>query len=131
MRDDEIRPLLALTFQHDLRNRHTKPSVQRSERPALRYELPPVHRWKDLQDQAVVTLALNVEHGLQRCRRAEGGQVVLAGRRTAGLMTPEYASPEQIRGGAITTGSVGTTAVGAEITGSAGATGGGMSGGGT
>ena len=33
----------------------------------------------------------------------EDAEAAEAGRRTAGLMTPEYASPEQIRGGAITT----------------------------
>ena len=53
-RDDQIRPLVALAFEHDFRNRDIEPPAQLRQRGALRHELVAQEWRKDLQDQPVV-----------------------------------------------------------------------------
>ena len=52
--DDEIRPLVALAFEHDFRDRYADAAVQLQQRRALRGELMAQQRRKDLQHKGVI-----------------------------------------------------------------------------
>src|SRR5260370_29186417 len=54
-RDDEIRPLVALALDHDLRNRYANAAAQLRQRTQFGYELMAQQRRKNLQDQGVIT----------------------------------------------------------------------------
>src|SRR5882672_4327592 len=66
--DDQIRPLVALAFNHDFRNRNAEPSAKQRQRNTLGHELAAQEWRKDLQDPPVIEPDDEIGPGREKSR---------------------------------------------------------------